>query len=126
MVKVFARKNVKICAISFIGKMTGNKRGFYELGHRVASHPLIFSEINHSAFAETFHINKFAKFVDELFYFFGVSDSFRVATIEVNTGRESPIAVFVYFLSVKITVVHFFNLKIFLDNSIIFYKTTIF
>jgi len=86
-VVVLAREDIQVRRIRLVREVSGYHGGFYELTHRKSRHALILAEIHDRAFAEPLHPDSVAQFNDELLNLLRVADSFRIASVQVNSCR---------------------------------------
>ena len=69
--------------------MAADERRGNQLHHRISGHRPI-AKIDDLTFAETFHSDELAELDDIALDIFGISDKFRIAIVEVDSGAESP------------------------------------
>jgi len=89
-VVVFAREHVQVHCVGLIREVARNERRFNELGHGKPGHALILAEIHDRAFAEPLHSDSVAQFNNKLLNLLRVSDSFRIAPMQINAGVQTP------------------------------------
>ena len=104
-----AAEDIQVGGVRFVGKVTGDQRCLYQLGHRIPGDATIRSEMDDLRFSKAFHINEITQFNDELTDFICIANGLGVTPLEVDTGVKPPclpLSEVLYDIGVRYCVTH--------------------